>query len=586
MQENSNRENKSKLVPPVSGLIILLVLSCILNRLFSWLRTFFYLNNWTNGTNSLYSILFCIGIILLIVFFWFATCYAWYSDNKYSFLPLCISFVFIGITIFRVNSIVNRAVLDQRTRLEEESSLIKSIEESAVLPVYASETSEIYQRSIGGLSEHIFSTEELSREPKGTILTDSQVEAFGILSSGGVYTELNESTGLYTYDDKVKEVLSENGYTLTNYFTGKRYCNLEEVARCNEAGFDKGTMVLNGPARAITSNTEVDQFTGTYQVRLVFSGLEVDRVEGDVIGSIEVLGESGDRAVLKSDLLLSDFVDGRCERILAYHTDDIPLVSFAIDIKDGVHLNVEEISWWRVSSNPDILKEGMSTEEAIDKVKQEATELTLDVCYCLLSGNEYDAILIDEDIPDAVFAYVLTEHGIFNLSFNQFGAFSECVPHGMMNEKIAIYYTNTDGKGYYFYPAPVPAPVECISYVKNVKYYEGAVFDKNSQQYIFTTTLEDNRFNAVNLQLWSESGEYLGPIASVGTTGAINDTYTHELETGWYIIRLKGNTNLRDVYIDIFAFLQEGQCYEYGYDVDSLEEKRIAVSDYYFNGPI
>ena len=230
----------------------------------------------------------------------------------------------------------------------------------------------------------------------------------------------------------------------------------------------------------------------------------------------------------------------------------------------------------------------MSTEETINKVKQEATELPLNVSYCLISGNEYDTILIDEDIPDAIFAYVLTEHGIYNLSFNQFGAYSECVPHGMMNEKIAIYYTNTDGKGYYFYPAPVPAPapVERISYVKNVKYYEGAVFDKDSQQYIFTTTLEDNRFNAVNLQLWSESGEYLGPIASVGTTGAINDTYTHELETGWYIIRLKGNTNLRDVSIDIFAFLQEGQCYEYGYEVDSLEEKRITVSDYFFNGPV
>ena len=114
----------------------------------------------------------------------------------------------------------------------------------------------------------------------------------------------------------------------------------------------------------------------------------------------------------------------------------------------------------------------------------------------------------------------------------------------------------------------------------------GLSFDVNLQQYVFITDVPDNKFNAVNMQLIKNgTGEYLGPIVSVGI-GIKNGFYMHQNETGEYVVRLKGNTNLKDVSIDFGVYLVKGRRYKYNYNVISIEEKNVVLKNYSFIGPI
>lgn len=126
---------------------------------------------------------------------------------------------------------------------------------------------------------------------------------------------------------------------------------------------------------------------------------------------------------------------------------------------------------------------------------------------------------------------------------------------------------------------------ETENFVRDMKYSEGASYDDASKEITLITDVEGNRFDQVDLQLIDgKSGGCLDKIDSSDTVGLKAAVYTHELDTGEYIIRLKGNANLQDVYVDIRAFLQQGKGYEYSYNVASLDWNRIVLSDYSFSG--
>ena len=120
--------------------------------------------------------------------------------------------------------------------------------------------------------------------------------------------------------------------------------------------------------------------------------------------------------------------------------------------------------------------------------------------------------------------------------------------------------------------------LDCFAYTSGTIY--------NDDSYVFTTKIENNSFNAVNLQLLdAATGKYLGPIRSVQSTGTCHGGFILKNETGWYTIRLKGNTNLRDEDIDILTYLMKGKKYYYSFDVDELSKKRIVIKNYHFYGP-
>ena len=87
---------------------------------------------------------------------------------------------------------------------------------------------------------------------------------------------------------------------------------------------------------------------GTYEVKLK---IKADlSVEDDELLLFEVVGEAGERTVYKEMITKDDFdIYGQCEKSMIYEIWSIPKVSYAISVITGIHVEIEEISWRRLS---------------------------------------------------------------------------------------------------------------------------------------------------------------------------------------------------------------------------------------------
>ena len=320
----------------------------ILPKALSWFRTFFYLKEWNDGTAAINSLFVCYAMVLLIWLLWKSM--TLYSAKKKRMAILISAGVIIALigTGININNTIDIGLQEQDERLGFEEEIIQQVKGAATQPVYAAEASELYERRFGGLSNHIFTTDELYRGGKGTIITDKKTEAHRILRSGGMYTALSEWSGLYTYDPAVIETLEKEGYIWESFYTGKHVCNLADTALFNNAEYIDG-LVLNGPERIITSNCETDQFSARYKVSI---SMELKSCgEDDLVCVVEVLGEAGETIICQEELSQSDFdSDGKCMKTIDYSLIySMPKVSYGITVQDGVTMIVDDISWQRVS---------------------------------------------------------------------------------------------------------------------------------------------------------------------------------------------------------------------------------------------
>ena len=340
-------EAKTKWFSLSLGIALLGVVYLILPKALSWLRTFFALKGWNVGTRSFYSLVFCVSIVIVAYAVYKTALRLWYRRNKQSFALLAATVFALTGAGWYVNHVIEQGLSVQAHRLDSEKQMIRQVQEAAQMPVYAAEASELYQRSIGGFSEHLFTSEELNRWPKGSLFTDASVEVSALTWLSGWYTQISEWSGLYSFDRSVIRALEALGYEWKPYYTGKKTCDLKDTAIFNGMKPDE-PLTLNGPARIITHNMAQDQFSATYAVsfslKLLESTSEAFRCQ------LEVLGENGEKSILTEQVGIEDFdSEGRCIKTLQYTISSTPGIVFAVSTEDGVNIAVEDISWWFVS---------------------------------------------------------------------------------------------------------------------------------------------------------------------------------------------------------------------------------------------
>lgn len=108
---------------------------------------------------------------------------------------------------------------------------------------------------------------------------------------------------------------------------------------------------------------------------------------------------------------------------------------------------------------------------------------------------------------------------------------------------------------------------------------QGATVEKDGTIKL-NTSVEDNRFSFVVLQLWTDAPEkYIEDITS-SVEGTNDGVYVHEQETGTYVLRLKGNSNKQDESVGLRVYLVKGESYVYSYNVTSFGEKAITIQDF------
>lgn len=228
--------------------------------------------------------------------------------------------------------------------------------------------------------------------------------------------------------------------------------------------------------------------------------------------------------------------------------------------------------------NPGLFGEGNDVKEAIDKAKTQAEEIkSRNMSINIISGTGFDTVYFKDDLSNAKYVYLFTENHVFDMKKDSYGIYNAAIPPDTIKETATLYYEDFEGEKYY----SKLTTKKVQQFVKNVVHTPGVSYSEINNQYIFETSLKDNIFNSVNIQLINGvTGEYCGQIMSTSTTGIYTSSYFHDNETGWYRVRLKANSNLQDESIDVLAYLEKGEIYFYSFNLNSFDNRRVVIENY------
>ena len=177
--------------------------------------------------------------------------------------------------------------------------------------------------------------------------------------------------------------------------------------------------------------------------------------------------------------------------------------------------------------------------------------------------------------PDDVkYAYLISDGSVYDLKTGE-GVLSASVPHASLDGNVTLYIIGGDGSRRY---ADVELKVTengtgGYSFTKNASYRDGV--------FTFTTDIDGNYFNFAHVQIMAGDGTYLMDTDARGTSpGSVSAEYTHGFESGWYIMRLKGNTNMQDEAAGKPMYLENGKTYFISFTIVELTDKKVVLKDF------
>lgn len=347
---SASRKNVNKPFIAVSTLLLLSIGYCFLPKALSLLRSFFYVKGWNNGLETIKSLATCVIIVLLVFLLWKGIAFFAAKSYKKAIILLGLTII-VGISsVFSVRELVS----NQIKITEQERNVVNRITTVATLPVYAAEQEEIYRQELFEIDDHLFSTSEIIRDPQGSIFTDLSTDAVEVTYNGGLYTNISDRSGLYSFDPAVIKELFAMGYEWYPYYSGQTICNLADTAVFNQLT-PSNPLKLQGPIKITTQNMEMDQFSGEYEAVFSLSGITESqtKVTGkEPVAVLEVLGEEGETQIIQRELYSEDFdKNGDCKITIPYSIDSTPNVLYAISVREGTTVYVDEISCRRAITN-------------------------------------------------------------------------------------------------------------------------------------------------------------------------------------------------------------------------------------------
>ena len=319
----------------------------VLPNVLSWLRSFFSLQGWNKGFLAAYSLVFNTFLVILLYALIKCSVSLIQKFRKKTACILMVVFALLCSTIVCINQTIDSGVKIQGERIKEEKNIIQIIQKASSEPVYAAEASEIYKRSIGGISDHVFSTEELGRNGKGSIIVDKTIEALAITKTGGFYTPISKWSGIYTYDENVVSCLKELGYEWKDFYSEVRHSNTTEAIVLNGMHLHEKP-IISGPQAFYTLDMATDQLRGMYEVSFSIELLVAS--SSDKICTVQIVAEDGEQILHQEDIFIEDFeINNKYNKIIDYYCPERPKVTYGIVVEDNVEILIEDISWRRVS---------------------------------------------------------------------------------------------------------------------------------------------------------------------------------------------------------------------------------------------
>lgn len=186
-------------------------------------------------------------------------------------LPLCILICFRAYVI--CEHVIDDSMDDYKEVLTEAEPAVKIIRKNDKAKLYVDRIPEIFNRRFGGVSNSIFSGDELARYDDINVITPAGYESYCFLSRGYLYCQISSKFAIYSSDEETISRLSAAGYHLTGYFAKKKKVDLEKMAELNNLTLSEdGTLALSGKDQALTSgpylNLRAGKYTTTFKLAI------------------------------------------------------------------------------------------------------------------------------------------------------------------------------------------------------------------------------------------------------------------------------------------------------------------------------
>ena len=237
-----------------------------------------------------------------------------------------------------------------------------------------------------------------------------------------------------------------------------------------------------------------------------------------------------------------------------------------------------------LNMNPSLYETGITKDRNAEWAIASAKEVKYDrsVNLNLSSGKGMDTVFLDHDIPSAKYVYLIADNVVFDIEKNRDGLYLTGVPHKSIDQGVKLYYTDHNGESFW-----TDLNIKEANYFtgEDLSYSENSRYLKNSRLCVFKTDISGNRFSGVAVQLINGSdGTFIDNIATGYEKGNVSAVYTHDMDSGWYTIRLKANSNMSDEYGDSDIYLDRGDKYWISFDIRKLRKKEVEIRDFEFIG--
>lgn len=237
--------------------------------------------------------------------------------------------------------------------------------------------------------------------------------------------------------------------------------------------------------------------------------------------------------------------------------------------------------------NPSLINGSESIDISIKKAKEQAEEFTIETGsrINLINQDGFDTVYIEKDLSSARYVYILADNKIFDVQKDEYNLYRTGIPHGAIENEATLFYRDYAGKTF-FSDIRIQHAISYITDSESIAYTSGTRYDDSEEQYIFTTEIKGNYFDSAGIQLFNATtDEYLGTVLSVQSAGTYRGNIIHKNESGWYLIRFKGNTNKKDEFMDVLTYMVKGEKYYYSFELNKLSKRRIEIKNFDFFGP-
>lgn len=270
---------------------------------------------------------------------------------RYTVAGLLICIIIFSAGIWKCNKMIDAAGPGYDDIIESDRSVITAIQQSGNHKLYVDNIPDLYRRKYGGISNSVFSGDELARYKNISVITDVNYESVCFLTNGFLYEQISPAHALYTNDRSLIHEMTKEGHHFTGYYSRVNDMDLDGLADMNQLQTgEKGRLLLSGSEGSLRTGPHLNLRRGTYTLehKLHISKKQLKGKEKDdnIVCRIQVTSYGGENLITDTPIYGNQFDEkGNYVSRIRFNIDESMDVQFPVIVSSGKQVYIEKISY-------------------------------------------------------------------------------------------------------------------------------------------------------------------------------------------------------------------------------------------------